>query len=221
MKKDFEKIILNNSKKIKNDNFEWNNIKNEYLDIEKTFDNNSPHDERFPKTMKIEFVKRSSGRIHMKYGEVFLGDPLTDNHKDQDNYRYHDIFHISYTAILHWSPVFRALLKRKRKSQPNFDENEDSGRAIVVEEGISAWIFNQAKEYNYFENPNDISTKLIKNVQLFVKGYEVEKCPPALWKKAIFEGFQVFKQLTKHKVGIINIDLNERSIKFEEIKDEQ
>lgn len=218
--KDFKKIISTNSKKIKNDNFEWDRIKQEYPKIEKLFDHAFPEDERFPEKIKIEFVQRSSGRIHMKYGDVFLGDPLTDNHKDKDNYRYHDVFHISYTAILHWSPVFRALLKRKRKSKPDFDENEDSGRAIVVEEGISAWIFNQAKEYNYFENPKDISTKLIKNVQLFVKGYEVENCPPALWKKAIYEGFKVFKELTMHKVGIINIDLIQRSIEFEKINNE-
>ncbi|MFX7296859.1 pyrophosphatase, partial [Acinetobacter baumannii] len=203
-----------------NDNFEWDRIKDEYPKIEKPFDYTFPEDEKFPDKIKIEFVQRSSGRIHMKYGDVFLGDPLTDNHKDRDNYRYHDVFHISYTAILHWSPVFRALLKRKRKSKPDFDENEDSGRAIVVEEGISAWIFNQAKEYNYFVNQKDISTKLIKNVQLFVKGYEVENCPPALWKKAIYEGFKVFRELTAHKVGIINIDLIERSIEFEKIKNE-
>lgn len=218
--KDLKKIINTNSKKIKNDNFEWDKIKQDYPKIEKYFDHNFPEDERFPEKIKIEFVQRSSGRIHMKYGDVFLGDPLTDNHKDKDNYRYHDVFHISYTAILHWSPVFRALLKRKRKSNPDFDENEDSGRAIVVEEGISAWIFNQAKEYNYFENSKDISTKLIKNVQLFVKGYEVENCPPALWKKAIYEGFKVFRELTTHKVGIINIDLAQRTIKFEKIENE-
>lgn len=218
--KDLKKIINTNSKKIKNDNFEWDKIKDEYPKIEKPFDYTFPEDEKFPDKIKIEFVQRSSGRIHMKYGDVFLGDPLTDNHKDRDNYRYHDVFHISYTAILHWSPVFRALLKRKRKSKPDFDENEDSGRAIVVEEGISAWIFNQAKEYNYFVNQKDISTKLIKNVQLFVKGYEVENCPPALWKKAIYEGFKVFRELTAHKVGIINIDLIERSIEFEKIKNE-
>ncbi|MGR2827168.1 hypothetical protein [Acinetobacter calcoaceticus] len=219
--KDLKKIINTNSKKIKNDNFDWDKIKSEYPDIEKTFDHSFPEDEQLPHKIKIEFVQRSSGRIHMKYGNVFLGDPLTDNHKDKDNYRYHDVFHISYAAILHWSPVFRSLLKRKRKSKPDFDENEDSGRAIVVEEGISAWIFNQAKEYNYFENPKDISTKLIKNVQLFVKGYEVENCPPALWKKAIYEGFKVFRELTKYKVGIINIDLINRSIEFEKIHDEK
>jgi NTP pyrophosphatase (non-canonical NTP hydrolase) len=220
VKYDFEKIINSNSKKIKNDNFSWNVIKSDYPKIQKKFDEGFPEDERFPDKIKIVFVQRSSGRIHMKYGDVFLGDPLTDNHRDKDNYRYHDIFHISYAAILHWSPVFRALLKRKRKSKPYFDENEDSGRAIVVEEGISAWIFNQAKEYNYFKNKRDISTKLIKSVQLFVKGYEVESCPPALWKKAIYDGFKVFRKLTKHKVGVIKIDLTQRFIKFEKLINE-
>ena len=39
----------------------------------------------------------------------------------------------------------RALIKHKRKSKPDYDEAQDSGRAIVVEEGLTAWIFTDPK----------------------------------------------------------------------------
>ena len=42
--------------------------------------------------------------------------------------RFHDIFHLSYAAILGWSPTVRALLRCKRKSDPRVDEVEDGGK---------------------------------------------------------------------------------------------
>ena len=46
-----------------------------------------------------------------------IGDELTDNAYKDDGYRFHDVFHSAYVAILGWSPVIRKLLKRKRKSK--------------------------------------------------------------------------------------------------------
>lgn len=60
-------------------------------------------------------------------------------------YRFHDVFHLAYAAVLGWSPVLRALLKCKRKSHPWLDENQDGARAILIEEGISTFVFNHAK----------------------------------------------------------------------------
>ena len=42
---------------------------------------------------------------------------------------FHDVFHLAYAAVLGWSPTTRALLKIKRKSRPEIDENEDGARA--------------------------------------------------------------------------------------------
>ena len=62
---------------------------------------------------------------------VNFGDRLTDNIEDPDWYRYHDIFHFAYMVHLAWSPVIRALLHCKRKSQPKIDEAQDGARAII------------------------------------------------------------------------------------------
>ena len=104
------------------------------------FDSNFPEFERLPKCFKIEYIQRTPDRVALRWNGVFIGDPLSDNSHDESGYRFHDVFHFSYAAILHWSPTFRSLIKHKRKSEPKIDENEDGGRAIVVEEGLSAWI---------------------------------------------------------------------------------
>ncbi len=67
-----------------------------------------------------------------------VGDPLTDNTRRMDAYRFHDAIHLGFMAVLGWSPVMRALLRLKRKSSPEADECEDGARAIFAEEGLAA-----------------------------------------------------------------------------------
>lgn len=178
------------------------------------FDSMEHEDEQLPRNFEIEVSQRSNGRTHMKKGGVFIGDPLTDNIAVEDGYRFHDVFHMAYASILHWSPVFRALLKNKRKGNPDKDESEDGGRAIVIEEGVSAWIFSVAKENNFFEGQKNLSFDVLKTVKQFVRGYEVEKCPYSLFEKAIIDGYSVFRDLKKYERGIIVGNRMERSIVF-------
>jgi len=57
-------------------------------------------------------------------GRKQCGDPLTDNAFDDDRYRFPDVFHLAFAAVLRWSPVTRRLLGYKRRSQPKIDEVE-------------------------------------------------------------------------------------------------
>ncbi|MYB88478.1 MAG: pyrophosphatase [Proteobacteria bacterium] len=178
------------------------------------FDNEFPNEEKLPHFFKIEITDRKIGQCYLQWNGVFIGDPLTDNILDPDGYRYHDVFHLAHAAILHWSPTFRDLIKQKRKSNPTIDEAEDGGRAIVVEEGLTAWIFSRAKHLNYFEGQNSISFDLLKVVKQFVQGYEVENCPLKLWEEAILKGYEVFRQVRKNNGGIVIGNREARTIKY-------
>ena len=145
---------------------------------------------------------------------MFIGDPLSDNISEPDGYRFHDVFHLAHAAVLHWSPTFRALIKQKRKSAPHVDRTQDSGRAIVIEEGLTAWIFSRAKQLNFFDGQDNVSFDLLKTVQQFVRGYEVEQCPLRLWERAILQGYEVFRQLLHNQGGIIVGDRETRSISY-------
>jgi len=179
------------------------------------FDEDFDEDEQIPREFEIHIVLKNN-KTYMKWNGVRIGDPLTDNHASKDGYKYHDVFHLAYAAILHWSPVFRALIKHKRKSNAFIDETQDGGRAIVIEEGISVWLYAQAKEHNYFENTSNLSYDILKTIQQFVKGYEVEKCSLSLWEKAILEGYKVFNQLKEKGQGKIIGNLEQRTIEYHE-----
>jgi hypothetical protein len=171
-------------------------------------------EEQLPRQFEITIDQRSTGHSYMRMNGVFIGDPLTDNILDLDGYRFHDVFHFSHAAILHWSPTFRALIKHKRRSNRKVDEAEDGGRAIVVEEGLSAWIFARSKELNYFEGQKRLSFELLKTIQQFVSGYEVEACPLSLWERAILQGYQVFRQVRANLGGTIVCDRTRRTIEY-------
>lgn len=180
-----------------------------------TFDENFQEDQRLPQHFEITIDQRNNvARSYLRWNGVFIGDPLTDNIRDPDGYRFHDVFHFAHAAILHWSPTFRALIKHKRKDNPTVDEAQDGGRAIVVEEGLTAWIFSRAKELNFFEGKSSISFDLLKTVQQFVAGYEVEACPLSLWEIAILRGYEVFRLIRKNSGGIVVCDRSARKVEY-------
>ena len=171
-------------------------------------------EEQLPRSFKIRVNQRTGGKSYLQWNGVFVGDPLTDNIADADGYRFHDVFHFAYVAILHWSPVVRALIKHKRKSNSDYDEAQDSGRAIVVEEGLTAWIFSRAKELNFFEGQERVSLGILKTIGEFVTGYEVAQCPLKLWERAILDGYDVFRQIRAAEGGWIIGDRALRTIRY-------
>jgi hypothetical protein len=185
------------------------------------FDRDFKSEEQLPRQFKITIDQRTSGRSYLRMNDVFIGDPLTDNILDPDGYRFHDVFHFAHAAILHWSPTFRALIKHKRKSNPKVDEAQDGGRAVVVEEGLSAWVFARSKELNYFEGQKRLSFDLLKTVQQFVAGYEVEACPLSLWEIAILRGYEVFRQVKSNLGGTIVCDRTARTVEYRALEEEK
>src|SRR5258706_8460255 len=92
------------------------------------FDDSFPPTQQFPRQFRINIEEvEIDGKIKvaMEMDGQPLGDPLTDNAYEEDGYRYHDIFHLGYVAVLGWSPVMRKLMGRKRKKDPKTDEIED------------------------------------------------------------------------------------------------
>jgi hypothetical protein len=181
------------------------------------FDIDDDEEERLPRIITMDVLERKNGSkayVRLKCNGINIGDRLTDNRADQDDYRFHDVFHLAYAAVLGWSPVTRALFKVKRKSRSQIDENEDGARAVLIEEGISTWVFNHASKLNYFEGIGHLDYPLLKAIGQQVSGYEVEKCPLWMWEKAILDGYGVFRNLRKYRKGIVTANLNERSISF-------
>ena len=182
------------------------------------FDRSFPEDERLPRKFDVVFVerplKRKSIQVKIRVNGVYVGDVLTDNSRRNDGYRYHDAFHFAYAAILGWSPVVRAILKRKRKSKSRVDEVEDGARAATVEEAIAIFLFNQAKFRDNYRDQRAIDLSLLKTVTLLCKDLEVRACKAEQWRLAIFNGFEMYGKLRQFHGGTLRLNLDRASIEF-------
>jgi NTP pyrophosphatase (non-canonical NTP hydrolase) len=200
-----------------------NNIQKVYSRWPKTrehtplFDINFEESEQLPRKIEMHIVETQvAGKtcVIQLCNDVEIGSRLTDNKIIEDDYRFHDVFHLAYAAILGWSPCLRALFKVKRKSKPEVDETQDGARAILIEEGVSTLVFHHALRLNYFASVKSLDYPLLKAVRDFVSGYEVDQCPLWQWEQAILDGFEVFRKLRNHRRGVVVADLVERSITF-------
>lgn len=183
-----------------------------YLDF---FDDHLAEEEQLPRNIEIEFREQPDKKsVVLRSRGLNFGDRLTDNIRDEDGYRYHDIFHFAYAVYLGWSPVTRKLLRLKRKSDPKADEAEDGARAGIIEEAVSAIAFSRAKKLKFFDGINKLDYDLLKMVSEFVEGYEVKKVPLWQWEVAILQGFHFFRKLRENSGGRITLDLRAREITF-------
>jgi NTP pyrophosphatase (non-canonical NTP hydrolase) len=184
------------------------------------FDDDFEEIERLPRRIEVQMIEKKIEHktyVIQRCNGINIGSRLTDNKAVEDEYRFHDVFHLAYAAILGWSPVIRALFNLKRKSQPQIDETEDGARAILIEEGVSTLVFNYALRLNYLANIKSLDYPLLKTIREFVDGYEVQKCPLWQWEKAIIDGFSVFRELQIHRSGWVIADLDRRSITFQKM----
>lgn len=186
------------------------------------FDDDDPPEERLPRLLEIEVFERSvagSRYVFQRCNGINMGDRLTDNIMLADDYRFHDVFHYAYAAILGWSPVVRALFRLKRKSRADLDEGQDGARAVLIEEGVATWIFGRAKRLAYFEGiaAGELPLDLLKAVRGFVTGFEAETCPLWLWEEAILQGYAAFRHLRERRRGLLKLDLNQRRLSVVEL----
>ncbi|WP_067807658.1 nucleoside triphosphate pyrophosphohydrolase family protein [Actinomadura formosensis] len=209
------------------------------------FDAEFPEQERFPRRLVLAFAEHptSSGRqtvlltlvsaepnafpdgpvrsdgdkvIGYQVGDT-IGDPLTDNTRRTDAYRYHDAIHLGFMAVLNWSPNMRSLLRVKRKSNSTTDECEDGARAIFAEEGLAAMLSRLAVRRSAFQSETGIDGEVIDVAKAAAADLEVETLPVWLWRRAIQQGFGALHQLAANEGGYLVADLDTRTLTYQKV----
>ena len=171
------------------------------------FDDNCPASEQFPRQLDVSISQEESGKSVMLINGKPCGDPLRDNRYQDDGYRFHDVFHLSYASILGWSPTLRALLRLKRKSNPRVDEVEDGGRAIVIEEGIAAMVFSYGEGRSFLEGAEGVSYELLRTIKEMTSHLEVSVCTEGEWERAIMTGFDLWRRIRSNGEGLLRANL--------------
>jgi len=181
------------------------------------FDENFPDQEKLPRRFEVELAEEIVGesvKVRVLLDNEQIGADLTDNAYDPDGYRFHDVFHFAFAAVLGWSPVTRAILKRKRKSDPGKDEVEDGGRAAVIDEGVAALVFDYARNHGFLEGVTDLDYNLLRTVKSVTSHLEVSACSIGDWQSAILQGYAAWRQILAHRGGRVLVDMDARRISF-------
>jgi hypothetical protein len=179
------------------------------------FDKDFPYYEQLPRNCEIEFIDIDVGKkAIMRMNGLNIGDRLTDNALKEDGYRYHDIFHLANLATLGWSPVFRSILKLKRKSNQEKDEVDDGARAGIIEEAVVNYMYDYARELEFLEGKERVDLNLILRIKKLVQGYEVQELETWEWEHCILVACRVFRDLRDNGGGIVHIDSDRRTIEF-------
>jgi NTP pyrophosphatase (non-canonical NTP hydrolase) len=162
--------------------------------------------ENLPRKIEVAFIGNgdylivATGMKNREY--IQLGDRINDNFgTEEDFYRYHDVFHLAYMTILGWSPVMRSLFKRKRKTtlEPSEEEREDGARAGDLEEAITAYVFEHARQNGWFHKDKKIDLEVLETIRTLTAHLEVRTRTYEQWEKAILTGYEIFALLKKHR----------------------
>lgn len=181
------------------------------------------YEEQFPDSFVINFIEQPGEHfltVKMVWendttGEkTELGDPLTDNSWEPNDYRYHDVFHLGHVAFLGWSPVLRHLMKLKRKSDPKALNAEDRGRPQVAEEAITLIVYNYAKGNQMLRASDRLDTELLNSIKQLVVDLEVSAVTSYQWEKTIVESYKVFHQVVENRGGKVLISPKNRQLQY-------
>jgi len=179
------------------------------------FDNGFPEGEQLPRSFQVSFeqVSNDEPAVRITIDGKQVGDVITDNSYRDDLYRFHDIFHFSYVAVLGWSPCVRNMLRRKRKSDSKIDQVEDGARAIITEEAISLLVFSFAREQRLLVD-SEVDPIVLSTIERMTKGLEVSRRSLDDWRTAILQGYAIFRELVRNGGGVVEIDMSGQQIRY-------
>lgn len=212
---DLEEIAKSNLKKVQE---RW--LSNRTETGSQYFDKDFPEHEKLPRQFEFiikETIENNSERVQCFFDNKQIGNDLTDNAHDPDGYRFHDVFHFAHAAILGWSPVTRSILKRKRRSNSKIDEVEDGGRAIAIEEGVTALVFSYAESHDFLKSISELDYSLLKTIVYLTARLEVSNCSTGDWEKAILVGYNVWRQVCDNGGGKVIGDIDNQTLVFEKL----
>jgi NTP pyrophosphatase (non-canonical NTP hydrolase) len=181
------------------------------------FDAEYSDDQRLPRRFELELSEVSiDGRtkIRATIDGQKIGDDLTDNADDPDGYRFHDVFHLAYVAVLGWSPVVRKLLKKKRKDNPQIDEVQDGGRAQVIDEGVAALVFDYAKAHKFLLGVSALDYQLLRTIKGVTSLLEVRERTMGEWQRAILMGFEIWREVVRNGGGRVLVDQDAKQLTY-------
>jgi len=182
------------------------------------FDSAYPAHEQFPLEMVAEVTETIDATgmaiVRLTIDGSPVGDPLNDNARLDDGYRFHDVLHLANVATLGWSPTMRRLMKRKRKSDPLVDHAEDGARATIIDEGVVEMVFDYARRHSFLDGVGRVDYELLRAIKQRTSGLEVSVRSVAEWEGAILESYRIWRAIRANGGGRFRLDLLKREVEL-------
>lgn len=156
-----------------------------------------------PETVEV-FSNLESG------GLVNLGSKAEEWSIDtSDNFRWHDLFHLSFFTVCGWSVVCKTMLGLDDETVPR------SGimgiRGAIIEEAIISRFFT---EISSNRDPAEAAEIAAIGARIICKDTKLSSIGKVSWKEALIRGHSLMTEAVKLGGGTIKIDLDTSSIEF-------
>ena len=187
------------------------------------YDAGLPVRQQLPRKFEYRFEKRCVEGISKvimvdRLRGTDTGNALTDNAYEDDGYRFHDVMHLAFAALLGWSPVLRKLLRNEKRITNRIpvevDNAEDGGRGQVVEEAIVAAAYVYASEHGFLRGIEVVDWQLLRHITKMTQKLEVRDRSTWEWNEVLLRGFSVWADLRDHNGGTVVGDLERGTIEF-------
>ena len=156
-----------------------------------------------PETVEV-FSNLESG------GLVNLGSKAEEWSIDtSDNFRWHDLFHLSFFTVCGWSVVCKTMLGLDDETVPR------SGimgiRGAIIEEAIISRFFT---EISSNKDPAEAAEIAAIGACIICKDTKLSSIGKVSWKEALIKGHSLMTEAVKLGGGTLKIDLDTSSIEF-------
>jgi len=98
---------------------------------------------------------------------------------------------------------------------PTVDRVRDGGRAIAIEEGLTAYIFTMAAQHSFFASLAHVPPSVLKTCAKMTAHLEVAARSTADWHAAILAGYAAFRNVVGNRGGVLTADLGRRTLSYD------
>lgn len=127
----------------------------------------------------------------------------------QDNFRWHDLFHLSFFAICGWSAVCKTMLGLSDEVQPK------SGvlgmRGAIIEEAIIARFYTETSSGIAAPEAAKIASLAATKI---CNGTKLSAISASAWEEALLTGHSLVSEAVAFGGGLLSIDLGSKRINF-------
>lgn len=90
-------------------------------------------------------------------------------------------------------------------------------RSAVIDEAISALVFDYASTHNFFDGTSGVDYELLRTIKSLTKHLEVKTRTHKEWETAILLGYKIWRELKEKRKGRVVCNLHEKTMIFEDM----